>query len=254
MRKRIVVAVALVVLLTVTVLTGCTVGTAAQGELPPTIDVNMNNQQKGIWVNGQGKVTATPDIAIVSLGIAAQASSVAEAQSQAATAMDKVMSALKNNGVDSKDIQTQSFSIQQVRKWDESKREEVVIGYSVTNTVTVKIRAIDKAGSIIDAVAEAGGDLTRINGIGFSIDNPKALQDAAREKAMNDARAKAEQVANLAGVTLGKPTYISESSYYPIPMPTPVYRDAADLAVPSTPISAGEMDITVNVQVTYEIL
>lgn len=254
MRKKLIVAMALVVLLTVTVLTGCTVGTAAQGDLPQTIDVNMNNQQTGIWVSGQGKVTATPDITIVSLGISAQAATVAEAQSQAATAMDKVMSALKSNGVDSKDIQTQYFSIQQVRRWDEITKQEVIVGYSVNNTVTVKVRAIDKAGSTIDAVAEAGGDLTRVNGISFTVEDPTAYQKLARDKAMADAKAKAEQMANLADVTLGKPTYISESSYYPVPMPTPIYRDAAGVSAPSTPISAGEMDITVNVQVTYEIL
>ncbi len=253
MRKRIVVAVALVVLLTVTVLTGCTVGTAAQGELPPTIDVNMNNQQKGIWVNGQGKVTATPDIAIVSLGIAAQASSVAEAQSQAATAMDKVMSPLKNNGVDSKDIQTQSFSIQQVRRWDDVKKEEVVVGYRVTNVVTAKIRNMNKVGGIIDAVAKAGGDLTRINGISFSVDNPSAYYGGAREKAVADAKARAQQLAQLSGVKLGNVTYISES----VQTPPPIYRsvfEGAPVPAPTTPISPGETEISLSVQVVYAIL
>ena len=251
MKKKTFLAVGLALLLLAAILTGCTVGAAAQGQLPATIDVNMNSQQTGIWVSGQGKVAVTPDVAILNLGISAQAASVAQAQSQAAGAMDKVMTALTNNGVAKKDIQTQSFSIQQVTRYDKNKEQEVVVVYRVTNMVTAKIRALDKAGSIIDAVAAAGGDLTRINGISFSIDDPKAYQDEARQKAMNDAKAKAEQIASLAGVNLGKPTYISESFYSPIP--TPVYRADSGAPVPTTPISPGQMDITLTVQVTYAI-
>ncbi len=251
MKKKTFLAVGLALLLLATILTGCTVGAAAQGQLPSTIDVNMNSQQTGIWVSGQGKVTVTPDVAILNLGISAQAASVAQAQSQAAGAMDKVMTALTNNGVAKKDIQAQSFSIQQVTRYDKNKEQEVIIGYRVTNMVTAKIRALDKAGSIIDAVAASGGDLTRINGISFSIDDPKTYQDEARQKAMNDAKAKAEQIASLAGVNLGKPTYISESFYSPTP--SPVYRADSGAPAPTTPISPGQMDITLTVQVTYAI-
>ncbi len=140
-------------------------------------------------------------------------------------------------------------------RWDEKEGREIVIGYRVTNMVTAKIRAMDQVGAVIDAVAVAGGDLTRIDSIGFSIDEPSAYYDEARTKAMADAAAKAGQLAELAGVKLGKPTYITENTYYPYPD----YREdfsgkVAGVQAMETPISPGEMEITMNVQVTYEIL
>lgn len=216
------------------------------------IQVNVSNQQEGIWANGEGKVTVTPDIATVSLGIEAQAATVSEAQSEAALAMDRVMNSLTTNGVAEKDIQTQYFNISQITRWDDRNQQEIVIGYRVTNTVTAKIRDVTSAGIVIDAVALAGGDLTRVNYISFSVDDPTRYHDEARDKAMADARDKAEQLASLAGVKLGKPTYVSESSYYP-----PIYRDVpmmeAGAPAPPTPISPGEMEITLNVQVIYAI-
>ncbi len=224
---------------------------------PGNTVVNTNSQQEGIWVSGQGKVTAVPDIATLSLGIKAQEASVADAQSKATEAMNKVMDALTSNGVAKKDIQTQYFNIQKVTRWDDKNQKEVVIGYRVTNIVTAKIRNIDKAGSIIDAVAAAGGDLTRIKSINFSVDDPTAYYKEARDKAMSDARNKGEQLATLAEVKLGKPTYISENSYYPT---VPIYKGGvmmganAPAPAPATPISQGEMEITLSVQVVYAIL
>jgi len=249
MKRNWLVAISLVLVLAVVGLCGCTAGPTTIG----TID--LNSQQEGIWVSGTGKVTVTPDIATLRLGIAAQAATVAEAQSQAAEAMDRVMTALTDNGVDEKDIQTQYFSIYQVTRWDREKEEEIVVGYRVTNMVTAKIREIDKVGSIIDAVAAAGGDLTRINSIGFSVDDPSAYYEEARQKAMADARAKAEQLAELAGVRLGKPTYISEGIQVPPIYPRGAYEEAGIPApAPETPISPGEMELSLTIQVAYAIL
>jgi hypothetical protein len=209
------------------------------------------SQQTGVWVSGTGKVTAVPDVAILSLGVEAQEKTVKEAQSEAASAMTAVVAALKTNGVADKDIQTQWYNISPVMKWVEDTNEQITIGYKVSNMVTAKIRDISKAGTIIDAVAEAGGNLTRINSISFTVDDPTAYYNQAREKAMQDANAKAEQMATLAGITLGKPTYISESGGY---IPTPYYlKDYAEGGSASTPISPGELDITLSVQVAYAI-
>lgn len=253
MKRNWLLVVSLVLLLAVVGFSGCTAGKIAPNKLPSAIQVSLNGQQQGIWVTGQGKVTTIPDIATLRLGIAAQAASVAEAQSQATEAMNRVMAALTDSGVAKEDIQTQYFSIQQVTRWDRVKEEEVVVGYRVTNMVTAKIREIDKTGSIIDTVAEAGGDLTRIEGVSFSVDKPSTYHEEARQKAMADAKAKAEQLAKLAGVTLGKPIYISESIY----MPPPIYpARMAEAPVPApapTPISPGETEISLTVQVTYAI-
>jgi len=238
------IAIGFVIMLVLAGLVGCTSGTDSP--------IYTSNQQEGIWVNGHGEVNAAPDIAILQLGISAQRASVADAQAEAATSMDRVMSALKSNGVADKDIQTQYFSIQQVTRWDQDKQEEIVIGYRVSNMVVAKIREIDKTGSIIDAVAEAGGDFTRIDGISFSIDDPSEYRIEARDEAMVDAKTKAEQLANLSGVRLGKPTYISESISYPVYAQPP--RVAEGAVAPTTPISPGEMMVSIDVQVVYAIL
>ena len=244
MRKKKLLAMGLVLVLVLTGLIGCTSGTGSS--------INTSNQQEGIWVNGHGEVSAAPDISILQLGISAQRASVTEAQAEAATSMDKIMNALKKEGVADKDIQTKYFSIQQITRWDETKQEEIVIGYRVSNTVVAKIRVIAKTGSVIDSVAEAGGDFTRIDGISFSIDDPSEYRIEARDKAMADAKAKAEQLANLGGITLGKPTYISESISYPVYSQPPRVAEAAP--APTTPISPGEMKVSLDIQVVYAIL
>jgi uncharacterized protein YggE len=209
----------------------------------------------GLSVSGEGKVKGTPDVAIVSLGIEAQETTVAAAQREAASAMDKVMKALKGDGVADKDIQTTQFSIYPVRRWIEKEEKEVIVGYRVTNMVTAKIRQIDKTGDVIDDVAEAGGNLTRIQDIGFTIDDPIPYYKQAREKAVQDAAAKAKQLADLAGVRLGKPLYISEGGGY---VPPVVRKNAYAMmevgAVPApTPISPGELEFQLNVSIVYDI-
>jgi len=249
-------AVGLVLVLAVVGLAGCGQEGVALGATPSNLQVNLTTQQEGIWVNGSGKVSAVPDIAILRLGIEAQEASVAGAQSQATMAMDAVKAALTDSGIAEKDIQTQYFNIHKVTRWDDAKGQEVVIGYRVTNVVTAKVREMDNIGATIDVVASAGGDLTRIDSISFSVEDPLAYHEEARQKAMADAKAKAGQMAQLAGVTLGKPVYISENAY----TPSPVYRQdvymeqAAGAPMVETPISPGEMDIQLTVQVVYAIL
>ncbi|MBI2868742.1 MAG: SIMPL domain-containing protein [Chloroflexi bacterium] len=256
MKKLVIILLAALALLGVGLLAGCAPGQAL-GATPATIGVSLNSaQQQGIWVNGTGEVLAAPDIAILRLGIQSQEATVAEAQAKAAQAMDAVMQALAAKGVAEKDIQTQYFNIQRVTRYDRDTNQEVVIGYQVNNVVSAKIRNIDAVGATIDAVATAGGDLTRIDGISFSIDDPTAYYAEARVKAMANGKAKAEQLAELGGVTLGAPTYISESSQ--MPPPVPVYRMAegampAPMPAIETSISAGEMKVIVSVQLVYGI-
>ena len=211
---------------------------------------NCNSQYAGIWVTGEGEVTVVPDVAILSLGVEAQAVTVQQAMDEAAIAMDRVMAALRANGVAERDIQTQWFNIYPVREWIDDGRE-ILIGYRVTNMVSAKIRDVESTGSIIDRVAEAGGDLTRVQGVSFTVDDPSQYYGEARGKAIADAQAKAEHLAALAGVELGRPFYISESGGY-----VPIYRDYAMLeagAVPPTPISPGETEVTLTVQMAFAI-
>lgn len=220
---------------------------SGEAEVAKTI---FSQQNTGIWVTGEGEVTVVPDVAILSLGVEAQAATVTEAQQQAAEAMEAIMGVLDDYGIDEKDIKTQYYSIQPVRRWDDG--QEILIGYRVTNTVAVKVRNIEDTGSIIDAAVAVGGDYTRVNSISFTVDEPEAYYEEAREEAMADAKAKAEQLAELSGVELGKPTYIAEYGGYISPV---IYRDleVAEGASVTTDISPGETEIRLTVQVVYSI-
>lgn len=238
-------------MLAVVGLTGCVEDGGSTGQIA---SLNLSNQQNGIWVTGTGKVTVTPDIASLRVGVEAMDISVAAARNKAAEAMQQVMDALTAQGVDSKDIQTEYFNIYPVTSWDRETEKEVNEGYRVNNTVSVKIRDIEKVGTIIDAVADAGGDYTRINSIDFSIDDPSPYYGEAREAAMADAKAKAQQLASLSGETLGSVTYVSENTYTaPIAKRVSEIAYAEDAAGYPTSISAGEMDVTISLQVAYAI-
>jgi len=219
--------------------------------LPESGDIIFNQQSTGIWVTGEGEISVVPDVANLSLGIEAQKETVAEAQQQAAESMEAVMTVLDDYGIAEKDIKTQYFSIYPVRRWENDK--EILIGYRVSNMVRVKIREVDNTGVIIDAVAEAGGDYTKINSISFTVDDPTAYYEEVRERAMSDAKDKAGQLAKLAGVDLGKPTYISEGAVY-LPVTRDYYKgEAAPVPAPTTPISPGETEVRLTVQVVYSI-
>jgi uncharacterized protein YggE len=226
-------------------------------DLDQNAGIILSQQDTGLWVNGEGKVSASPDIALLRLGVEAQKPTVAEAQNEAVSAMDKIMKVLKGKGIADKDIQTQQFNIYPVRRWIEvpdKERKEELIGYRVNNIVVVKIRKVKDTGSVIDDVVKAGGDATRIDSISFTIDDPTQLYKEARDKAVQDAMMKAEQIANVAGIALGKPIYISEGATFP----PPVVRDyneakALGAPAPATAISPGELEYRINVRMVYAI-
>ena len=228
---------------------------AEAAEFGGHLGIIFSQQNVGLQVAGEGKVTAVPDIALLRLGVEAEADTVTEAQRRAAEAMDKVIKVLKGNDVSEKDIQTQRFSIYPVRRWFDREDREEIVGYRVTNIVVAKIREVDKAGTVVDAVAEVGGDLTRIETISFAVDEPVPYYEEAREKAVEDAMMKAKQMADVAGVKLGKAIYISEGAAH---VPPVIARDVYGLeaevpaAVP-TPISPGELEFKATVRMVYEI-
>ncbi|MDE2765139.1 MAG: SIMPL domain-containing protein, partial [Chloroflexota bacterium] len=129
----------------------------------------------GIQVNGAGKVELRADIAILSLGVEGYAETVAEARAIAAGALATMLDALRAQGIADEDIQTRHFSIQPEYDWVESLSgrgsERVLTGYRVENIVSVKVRDLERTGAVIDAVAAAGGDATRVDGISFDVED-----------------------------------------------------------------------------------
>ncbi len=216
--------------------------------------------QAGIWVTGEGRVSVEPDLAIVTIGVEAQAETVAQARADAAGAMTSVVAAVKGYGLEDADIQTTSFNIWPQYQYEEIERDgrrvnrQVIIGYTVSNSAQIKVRNLGDIGPIIDDVAEAGGDFTRIDGIRFTVEDPKPFMDDLREAAFEEAVGKAEHFADLAGVGLGQPLYISEGA--PV-SPDPFRADfglramAAEAAL--TPISAGETELSLTVTALFGI-
>jgi uncharacterized protein len=212
---------------------------------------NSATLDQGIIVSGVGTVMSKPDTAVLSLGVSTLASTAVQSRDQAASAINKLLDSLKANGVAEKDIATTQFSLSP--EYDYSGSTPRLTGYRVTNSVSAKVRSVDNAAATLDAAVNAAGNDLQIGGITFTVDDPSALASQARAAAMNDARSKAQQLASEGGVTLGKPTSITEVSS---PAPTPVTLDARQGAVAgaaSSVVEPGQQEITVSVQVAYAV-
>ncbi len=204
----------------------------------------------GISVSGQGVAVAAPDIASLSLGVSTLADTARQARDDAAASMTDLIASLTDNGIAEEDYHTSQFSIEPEVDY-RPDGEQVLRGYRVTSVLSVTVRDLDRVGEVIDDAVDAVGDPVRVQGVTFSIESPAALQSGARAQAMADAKTKAEDLAKLAGVDLGRPITISESSAGGEP---PVFFAAAEATTGiETPISPGQLEITVTVQVTYAI-
>jgi hypothetical protein len=205
----------------------------------------------GISVTGIGKVTGTPDTLTISFGVSVRRDTVAEAVAVAAERADAIIGVLIDDGISEDDIQTANYSIRPV--YDYSTDTEVLVGYQVNNSVTVKVRDIDSAGPLIDDIATAGGDEVTVSGVSFSIEDNEELIEAARASAWAEAETKAVQLAELAGVTLGSPTFIDETFSTP---PPPIALSDASFAAASeisTPIVPGTQQVAVTLNVRFSI-
>jgi len=218
--------------------------------MPGASRAGTSQEATGIMVIAEGKAVGKPDLAMITIGVQTRDAEAQTAAEQNDVQMAAVMSALLEKGVAEEDIQTTNYSIQVEIDWQDSTQR--VIGYVVDNSVVIKLRNVDQVGDVLDAATGAGAN--NVYGIQFTFDDPSALREEARAQAMAEAQAKAQALAQLAGVGLGKPRQISES----IIEPGPLYMERAYAAAPSegggvTPVSVGQQEVTVQVQVTFEI-
>lgn len=244
------------------------------------------NGPSGIWVTGNGKASGAPDIAVVSMGVESVEETAAAARANSARAMRSVMNALTRAGIADADVQTRHFNISpryqsvEIERCDDADGEgsegepepepepagttektcytvweSRLTGYSVSNQATVKIRNLSNVGTIIDRVTEAAGNLVRINGISFNIEDPQPLRDEARAEAVADMKRKAEMLAELSGVKLGRLVYLNEGAAYSPPQPLYGRAEAAFAMSDSyeTSISPGGLDISATVQGVFLI-
>jgi uncharacterized protein YggE len=225
-------------------------GIACQGKTAITL---TPNDQSGIAVTGTGKVSVTPDVGEIQLGAQVTQPTVQQARDQAAKAMDAIRGALKQQGVEDKDIATSGFYIQPQYNYRPDGGAPTISGYMVNNTVTVKVRKVDTLSRVLDAAVTAGGDAVRVNSVQFTVDDPEKYTDEARKAAVENARAHADQLAKAAGVSLGKARSMSESSGS-VPRPIAVAAPASGKGgAAETAVSPGETSVSVTVSVVYDI-
>lgn len=222
----------------VLVLSACQPAAAAPGVAPRVISVN-----------GQGQVFLTPDLATIFIGVQSQNATVGDALKENNAKAQAIVESLTAMGVEAKDIQTSGFNVIPQQQFGPQGEVTGVI-YLVDNTVNVTVRDLTRLGEMLDAVVKAGAN--SINGIQFDVkDRQKALSQA-RQLAIDNARAQAEEVATAAGVTLGP---VQSINIYTSGGPVPMFDAKGGMAVSAgqVPVSAGQLAITVDVNMSYEI-
>lgn len=216
---------------------------------PQATAADASAPQRTISVNGEGRASAAPDMAVLTIGVQSEALTAAEALRANSAAMGKTIAKLKELGVADKDIQTSGLSVNPQYDYSQNRPKPKVIGFVASNTVTVMLRDLAKAGGVIDEAVQSGAN--QLSGISFTFSNPKPLMDEARRDAVADAKAKAALLTDAAGVRLGRLITIQDG-YVSSPQPKAyaVREMAADAAVP---LEAGESEINASVSLVYEI-
>lgn len=229
MRRKIACAAALLV--TVTAVSGC----------DSAAPVSTNPRQ--VTVVGSGEVQGIPDTLTADVAVESVAPDVTAAMNRSSERQRAVVDALKERGVDTKDIRTTAVSLQ-----PQYGENSVITGYRANNSISVTIRQIDSASADLAAIVTAGGNEARIDSVSYSITDDSRLVSDARTRAFNDARTRAQQYAELSGLSLGKVISISEvagGGPQPVPQRAPI---AADV-----PLQPGQQTVGFSVTVVWEL-
>lgn len=235
--------------------------------------------QRTFQVQGEGKIVAVPDVAQFSFGVITEGGkNISDLQKKNSEKSNVIISFLKEQGIEEKDIKTESYTIspryqyyscppvilrgeisgggsEAVESFPERIRPcppSEIVGYTIQQSVSVKVRNLDKVGEILAGIAERGAN--NVYGPNFTIDDPVALQNEAREKAVAQAREKAQSLAKAGGFRLGKIVSIHEGlsgPSYPIPFYAQAEKAVGGEVAPQ--IEPGSQEVVVNVTVTYEI-
>jgi uncharacterized protein YggE len=211
-----------------------------------------NKVNRMISISGHGEVRAVPDLATVSLGVMTTAATAQEALASNTKAMTDLLTVLKQQGVAERDTATSNFNVQPRYDYGQGGTQPPkVVGYDVSNTVTVIARKIESLGDLLDKAVGAGSN--QIFGIGFSVSKPDALLDTARKNAVADARRKAEIYAAAGGFTLGDIISLSEGGGYQPPMPMVMKSAMAADGAGAVPVAQGEQALSVDVSIVWAI-
>jgi uncharacterized protein len=200
-----------------------------------------------VTVVGRGEAKGTPDTGYVQIGVETEANTTEEALEQNNAQVAAIIEKIKQLGVAEEDIQTSNFSIN--TRYDNDGRR--VVGYQVSNIVSVTIRNLEQTGTLLDQVVQIGAN--RVYGINFGVDDPSELLAQARDKAVADARDKAEQLAQASGASVGRVLVITENVGSQSPIPMPMRSEIAEQDAAAVPIQTGRQTVSTQVQVTFEL-
>ncbi|MBA3336902.1 MAG: SIMPL domain-containing protein [Chloroflexia bacterium] len=247
LRPRLVGPMAAVVLIGATLMSsspirhaGAQNATPEAGAMPATVSVT-----------GMGIVRIEPDTASISVGVTATQPNLSEAQAQATDIMTAIIAALTDAGVAEPDIQTSNYNVNVLQNYDPQGLPTDIQGYQVSNQVNVIVRDLDTLGNLLDAAVGAGANT--IYGISFYVEDTREAASQARVQAVEDARAKADDLAAAAGMSVSRVLSINEGSS---PSPTPEVFQRAGMGatdMSSVPIQTGTSDVVVQVSITYEM-
>jgi uncharacterized protein YggE len=223
--------------------------------IPPVMAAEENNQATTLEINAQQEVKAEPDIATISAGVLTVAKTAEGAMKDNATKMNALFAALKKAGIEAKDQQTSGITVNPQYLYVENKAPQIT-GYQANNSLNVTLRDLKNIGPVLDALIAQGAN--QINGPSFTLDNPDALLDKARKDAVDKAHKRAEIYASATGMKIKRIRSISESTSVGMPPPYPMMARkmmAMAVAAPAeaTPVASGQVNLSVNVNITYEL-
>lgn len=202
-----------------------------------------------ITVTAQGRATAAPDLAVITLGVQREAPSAAEAVAEMSAGAEAVLAAVEAAGIAGRDVQTQGLDLSPRREMREGPGRGEIVGYVAATTVTVRVRDLGRLGAVLDSVVGAGANLFR--GLSFDLADRQAAEDAARRAAVAEARRRAALYAEAAGVALGPLVRLEEAGGAPRPEMMRAATAMADAG--GVPVAEGELELTARVTLVYGI-
>ncbi len=216
----------------------------------------LDTERDTVTIMGEGRVTAQPDLGKVTVTIVTERDTAEEAQEENITQFNQVVVALKEVGIKEEDLQTTSFNVNPLYDYTDNGR--VSNGYEVRQSVEVTIRDLEKSGDVIQAAGNSGAN--QVSGLSFTIDEPEQYREEARQKALENAKQKADELSRTLGVKLGKIVSFSEYSNDGN-NPVPFYGGAMDMAaesvqktaVPAPQLETGSQDVYVTATIVFEV-
>ncbi len=213
-------------------------------------DIKAEAEKRTINVSGQARVNASPDIAYITLGVITEDKDAKTAQQTNAASMDKVIAAIKASGVKAEDIKTVDYSIYPKYNYEKDTGNRTIVGYTVNNSAMVTVRDITKVGSIIDAAADSGVNTS--SSISFGLSDYEKYYNEALKNAVTAAKKKAGTIAQALDVTLKAPISVTEGGGYSPLRNYVTFNESFMDATAPTPIMAGTIEISANVNIVYE--